>query len=522
MHELTAFEQAIAAYNASLDRGRTWRAWIAYVLAGLLLLGVGFGFGQAVRPSAASASPPHVMVILEENKGYQATLGTCSADPYLCGLASQYASVVGWTGVSHPSEPNYLAATTGGTQGCTSDTCFKTLTVPSIGGQLSAAGIPWTAYMESMPTPCYLKQWAPAGTSGTAALYGEKHDPFVVEGDVLNNACATHVLPYPGAASMVSTLDAASAPAFVWITPNQQDDMHSNTVQAGDAWLKANLAPVLTSPWFTNFDSTVIVTMDEHSGDSTGGGGAIPEVVISNNAKGKGNVSVKGNHYGTLRSIEEAFGLSLLGNASSGTDLSTLFGSSVTPPTPTPSSTISPTPMPSGSPSPSPSVGPATVTCSGDVTAKLQAAVNAGGLVTISAGTCALSGRIAIHNVVTVDGAGQTQTLLVQHAKSNIFHVTASGVTIENLNVNTALYNTTYPPISKAPDPGTIFSDVSNTSLINVSSEAGTGFGIRLTGPGPCYTHTVSGDFVENVISTNLGTGGFTTADADCWQNGTI
>jgi phosphatidylinositol-3-phosphatase len=251
-----------------------------------------------------------VLLIMLENKGYAATLGSCSADPYLCGLAAQYTSVIGWTGISHPSEPNYLAVTTGGMQGCTSDTCFKTLTVPSLGGQLSVAGVPWTAYMESMPSACFTGQWAPQGMSGTSALYGEKHDPFVVEGDVLSNGCASHVLPYPGVSSMVTSLTGVNAPAFVWITPNQQDDMHSNTVQAGDAWLKANIAPVLASSWFTGGDATVIVTMDE--GPS---GNAIPMVVISSNAKGQGNVNLAGNHYGTLRSIEEAYGLSLLAGA---------------------------------------------------------------------------------------------------------------------------------------------------------------------------------------------------------------
>lgn len=243
-----------------------------------------------------------------ENKGYAATLGSCSADPYLCSLGAQYASVVGWAGVSHPSEPNYLAVTMGGTQGCGSDTCFQTLGAPSLGGQLSAAGIPWRAYMESMPSPCFTGQWA--GGSGSSALYGEKHDPFVVVGDVLRNGCAQHVLPYPGAAGLTAALASPSAPDFVWITPNQLNDMHSGSVTAGDDWLRANIAPVLASSWFTRFNSTVIVTMDE--GPSSN---AIPMVVISNNARGRGNLSIAGNHYGTLRSIEAAFGLAPLGAA---------------------------------------------------------------------------------------------------------------------------------------------------------------------------------------------------------------
>lgn len=257
---------------------------------------------------------------MEENKGYAATLGSCANDPYLCSLASQYTSFVGWVGVSHPSEPNYLAAVSGSTQGCTSDTCFTPYTAPELGGQLSAAGIPWAAFMESMPSACYTGQWAPTGTSGSNALYAEKHNPFVVFKDVLDNNCSSHVLPYPGSNGLVSALNGPSAPDFVWITPNQQDDMHSSTVTAGDNWLKANLAPVLSSPWFTNGNATVVVTMDEHEGDNAGccsdaAGGQIPEVVISSAGAGEGNVSLTGSHYGTLRAIEQAYGLPLLGLA---------------------------------------------------------------------------------------------------------------------------------------------------------------------------------------------------------------
>ena len=50
--------------------------------------------------------------------------------------------------------------------------------------------------------------------------------------------------------------------------------------------------------------------------------------MISNAAKGQGPIVTSGNHYGTLRSIEEAFGLTLLGGAAttSNGDLRGSFG----------------------------------------------------------------------------------------------------------------------------------------------------------------------------------------------------
>lgn len=272
-------------------------------------------------PTARASGAVHVMVVMEENQGYGATIGSCGADPYICSLATGYASASSWTGVTHPSQPNYVAIDSGSTQGCNSDGCVGAgaYSATDLGGQLTSAGIPWVGWMESMPSACY--------QGDSYGNYVLKHNPFIQFKDNLSPA-PCRILPYPGVATMVSTLTGANAPDFAWITPNLNDDMHDGTVAQGDAWLKTNLQPVLTSSWFLDFNSTVIITMDENSGDNTGGGGHVPMVVISSKAKGRGNVVMTGNHYGTLRSIEEAYGLPLLGAAASPAngDLSSLFG----------------------------------------------------------------------------------------------------------------------------------------------------------------------------------------------------
>ena len=139
--------------------------------------------------------------------------------------------------------------------------------------------------------------------------------------------CAQVVLPYPGASAVVSALDGPGAPDFVWITPNLIDDMHSASVSAGDAWLQANLSGILNSSWFAD-SGTVIIIMDENSMQSTPAGGQIPMVIISSHAQGVGAISTPGNHYGTLRSLEDAYGFSYLGAAADPTngDVSNLFG----------------------------------------------------------------------------------------------------------------------------------------------------------------------------------------------------
>ena len=159
------------AFALRLRRSAPRRAVAVFtVLAAIAILpAIAVRFAVPARASAT----PHVLVVLLENKGYVATLGSCAADPYYCGLGSQYASVTGWSGISHPSLPNYLAVTTGSTQGCSTDTCKGDYT-PSLGGQLNAAGIPWVAWAESMPAACDLSDAKP---------YVWHHNPFTHESD---------------------------------------------------------------------------------------------------------------------------------------------------------------------------------------------------------------------------------------------------------------------------------------------------------------------------------------------------
>ncbi|MHB8487665.1 MAG: alkaline phosphatase family protein [Candidatus Dormibacteria bacterium] len=293
---------------------------------------------QTSRPSptAATAAPtsgaraePHIMVIVEENRGYAATLGSCFADRYLCSLAASYVSLTAWYGIAHPSTPNYLALDSGSTQGVSSD-CTPDgggcgpFPGRDLGSELTGAAIPWVAYMESMPSACDRVE--------SAGDYAEKHDPFMYFSADRGATCASHVVPYPGVHAMLTTLDSVAPPDFVWITPNLAHDMHDGSVGQADAWLGANLPAVLASAWFADH-GTVIITMDENDAAQSGSccgdaaGGRVPMIVLSANARGRGSIATPGDHYSTLRTIESAFGLPLLGNAApAGGDWSALVG----------------------------------------------------------------------------------------------------------------------------------------------------------------------------------------------------
>lgn len=162
---------------------------------------------------------------------------------------------------------------------------------------------------------------------------------------------------------------------------------------------------------------------------------------------------------------------------------------------------------------------PGSIACDGsDVTTALQSAVDGGGTVTLSAGTCVLTNHIKLTHAVTINGAGMTATHLVQHGRYNIFALTADNVTLENFDINTATYNPGTPGCTTtATCPVlTIYGTGNNTTLLNFSSEAGSGFGMRFTGPQPCDTYQRHGLTATNVSSTNTGIGGYTAFDVDC------
>src|SRR6516164_8181499 len=75
----------------------------------------------AAQPSAA-AMPHlnHVFVIVEENNGFHDVIGNPAA-PNLNALAQTFGLATDYFGVSHPSEPNYVALLGGNTFGIADD-----------------------------------------------------------------------------------------------------------------------------------------------------------------------------------------------------------------------------------------------------------------------------------------------------------------------------------------------------------------------------------------------------------------
>jgi phospholipase C len=265
----------------------------------------------------------HLFVVVMENLGYSGAMGT----PGFAALARRFASATSWYAAAHPSLPNYLALTSGGTWGVTSDCVECFVDVPDVGAQLSAAGVSWGAYMEGIPDRCFLADYG--GND-----YAAKHDPFRYYVAVRRSAALCgHIRPLGELAPLLGGRT-ASLPRFVWVTPDLCHDGHDCAPSEAAAWLTGFVDEVTASTAWRH-GGALVVTWDEGDDDSTltpaggvascCGGGHVLTIVAAPGVPSGRQVAVPYDHYSLLATIEDAFDLPLLGSARSATPLSAFF-----------------------------------------------------------------------------------------------------------------------------------------------------------------------------------------------------
>ena len=244
----------------------------------------------------------HVIWIWMENRTYSSVLGSGSAAPKLSSYAAKCGLATASYAVTHPSLPNYLAATSGSTGGVTSD-CAPA-SCPQKRGSLFAeiqnAGKQWRAYVESMPRNCALT------ISGS---YAPKHNPAAYFTPV-RSRCRTWDVPMGGSSGAFATaLSHAALPAFSFVTPNLCHDGHDCSTSTADTWLGTWLGRITTSAAYHAADTAVFVTWDEGVGSNQ----HIATVVIAPTVPRGVRSATRFTHYSLLRTTEDLLGLPRLG-----------------------------------------------------------------------------------------------------------------------------------------------------------------------------------------------------------------
>jgi phosphatidylinositol-3-phosphatase len=309
----------------------------AVVLAGALV-----AVTQVLPAGTASAASSrsdlknfqHVWVIMMENTGFDALIGNPNA-PWINQAAATYGLATSAFGVTHPSQPNYIAATSGSTNGVADDN-DTTIDVPNIVDQLESHGKTWKAYMQNLSL-CATKFDHACGNQ----LYERKHNPFVSYQDVQSNpARMANVVDL---SQLTTDLNSNRVPDYSWISPDQCNDMHGRAatpsdpcdfsqvqslISAGDTFLRNTVGQIMASQAWTG-NSAIFITWDESDftgsgpfgfGDTSGccdsppgdGGGHVVTLVISHSDQSARTSSVDYNHYSILATIEGGWKLGCL------------------------------------------------------------------------------------------------------------------------------------------------------------------------------------------------------------------
>jgi phosphatidylinositol-3-phosphatase len=304
----------------------------AFVAAGLIASQV--GIATAADSRATLKNFQHVWVVMMENTGYGALIGNPNA-PWINATAATDGLAKNAYGVTHPSQPNYVAITSGSTNGVVNDNDI-TVDVPNIVDQLAAHGKTWHDYQQSLSL-CTTKLAHACGNQ----LYERKHNPFVSYLDVQSNpARMANVVDL---SQLDTDLASGNVADYNFIAPDQCHDMHGRAATAadpcdfsqvqsliatGDTFLKDLVGKITSSPSW-NGNSVIFITWDESDftgsgpfgfGDTSGccdanpGGGHVVTLTISHSANAPRQSSVAYNHYSILTTIQQGWGLGCLAN----------------------------------------------------------------------------------------------------------------------------------------------------------------------------------------------------------------
>jgi len=259
---------------------------------------------SAVSAFPAAAVPPrvpdfeHVVVIMFENKERGTVLASREA-PTFKAYAKRYANITRYYGVTHPSLPNYLALVSGSTHGIETNCTACLISAPTLADTIEASGRTWRTYAEGLPRPGFL--------GAVNGRYAKKHNPFVYFRSIAANpARRALVVPF---SRLARDLRAGRLPDLSLVVPDMCSSMHDCSVSTGDAWLRRVVPGLLKMP------NTVVFVLFDEGSSNVRGGGHIAALALGSAVRPGSRFNSVTDHYGALRTIEEAWGLPLLGRS---------------------------------------------------------------------------------------------------------------------------------------------------------------------------------------------------------------
>jgi len=247
-------------------------------------------------PAAAVPHLDHIVVVVMENKSYDQV----RVLPYAASLISQYTSFSSSYGITHPSQPNYLAMWAGLTL-ASNDNCpplFSPYGDENLGHACEGAGLRWRSYAEDLPA-------VGSDVCATAGnVYLRRHCPWTD----FSNLDHDNERPY---ADLAVDIANDSLPNLAYVIPNNCDNSHNSgcTAAFGDTWLSNNVPAMLSA---VGPNGLVIVTWDE---DDSHSGNHILTLFCGPRVDSAKVSTRYVSHYTVLRTIIEALQLAPFGQA---------------------------------------------------------------------------------------------------------------------------------------------------------------------------------------------------------------
>ena len=215
-----------------------------------------------------------------ENHGYSQVVGSPSA-PFENTLLEQCGLAANFHAETHPSLPNYIAATSGDTQGVTDDgspAAHPLGSRPASSARSRTPGSTWRSYQESAPgeLPSHVRR----PVRGPATIRRQYYTG-------IRDDCATWDVPMGTTAAgnlLYGPRRGHAAGVRVPRRPNLCNDTHDCSVATGDAWLEAWFARIVASARLRRRSTVIFLTWDE---DEHTEGNRIPTIVVSPSTHGR-------------------------------------------------------------------------------------------------------------------------------------------------------------------------------------------------------------------------------------------
>jgi hypothetical protein len=273
---------------------------IGFIVVFAMLIVVAVSMQPEHGPQVLAAGKPtpsseikidHVVVVIEENHSYKQIIASPNA-PYLNSLVKKGALLTDGHGITHPSQPNYLALFSGSTQGVKGNSCNKPFKTANLASELIKVKRTFIGYSEDLPKVGY--------TGCSSKGYARKHNPWVQFTNV-NKSLNRPYSDFP--------TDFSKLPTVSFVVPNHENDMHDGTVKQADDWLKVNMDRFVT--WSKKNNGLLIILWDE---DNNSKSNHIPILFVGPMVK-TGKYDEKVNLYHVLRTIEDIYNLPHLGES---------------------------------------------------------------------------------------------------------------------------------------------------------------------------------------------------------------